>query len=503
MAARWPHDRRTGPGLPPARRAAGRPGHVGTARRPRHRADRGGLRVRGPRFARHPVHPRRRLRGADAGRRRAVDPAGPRPAGRGRPGRAGPAAYRRRVGAGHRRALPPGRAARPGADRARRSGTACTSSWPGCRPGASTSTGSAPAATSPRSGGPAPRRHRPRLSPLTMCFTSCAHYEHGYFTAYARLAEEEPDLVLHLGDYIYEYGRRLRRAARRHRPRARRPRDRHAGRLPQAARPVQDRPRPAGRARRRALAGRLRRPRGRERLGRRGPRAARGSARRLPAAASRRVPGLLGEHAAAPRAAPARARDMQLYRRVRWGATATSTCSTPASTATTRPVTATVDCPARTDPARSLPGPAQERWLAAGLRRSRRPLGRAGPAGVLLPARPAPRARRAASASDAWDGYPASRDRVVDALGRRRGVRNPVVLTGDVHAHWAADLRRRSDDPAVAGRRHRAGVLVDHLRRRRIGGRPAGLDAAGREPAPALPQQPAGLRPHPVHRGPS
>ncbi|MGH3906568.1 MAG: alkaline phosphatase D family protein [Pseudonocardiaceae bacterium] len=43
------------------------------------------------------------------------------------------------------------------------------------------------------------------MTPLTMCFTSCSQYEHGFFTAYRRLAEEEPDLVLHLGDYIYEY----------------------------------------------------------------------------------------------------------------------------------------------------------------------------------------------------------------------------------------------------------------------------------------------------------
>ena len=39
---------------------------------------------------------------------------------------------------------------------------------------------------------------------LAMAFASCAKYESGYFTAYARLAEDQPDLVLHLGDYIYE-----------------------------------------------------------------------------------------------------------------------------------------------------------------------------------------------------------------------------------------------------------------------------------------------------------
>ena len=107
------------------------------------------------------------------------------------------------------------------------------------------------------------------LVPLTMCFASCAHFEHGFFTAYARLAEEEPDLVLHLGDYLYEIGRRPRLAARRPGPAARRPRGGDPGRLPQATRAVPDRRRSAGRARRRAVAGGVRRPRGGEQLGRR------------------------------------------------------------------------------------------------------------------------------------------------------------------------------------------------------------------------------------------
>lgn len=42
------------------------------------------------------------------------------------------------------------------------------------------------------------------MEPLTMCFTSCSHFEQGFFTAYRRLAEDEPELVLHLGDYLYE-----------------------------------------------------------------------------------------------------------------------------------------------------------------------------------------------------------------------------------------------------------------------------------------------------------
>ena len=48
---------------------------------------------------------------------------------------------------------------------------------------------------------PHPATHGPAL---IMAFASCSQYEHGYFTAYRRLAEQHPDLVLHLGDYQYE-----------------------------------------------------------------------------------------------------------------------------------------------------------------------------------------------------------------------------------------------------------------------------------------------------------
>ncbi|GAB4469329.1 MAG: alkaline phosphatase D family protein [Armatimonadaceae bacterium] len=41
-------------------------------------------------------------------------------------------------------------------------------------------------------------------SQLNFAFASCQHYEAGYFTAYERMAQDELDLVFHLGDYIYE-----------------------------------------------------------------------------------------------------------------------------------------------------------------------------------------------------------------------------------------------------------------------------------------------------------
>ena len=41
---------------------------------------------------------------------------------------------------------------------------------------------------------------------LRFAVASCQHYETGHYTAYQHMAEEELDLVFHLGDYIYEYG---------------------------------------------------------------------------------------------------------------------------------------------------------------------------------------------------------------------------------------------------------------------------------------------------------
>ena len=43
------------------------------------------------------------------------------------------------------------------------------------------------------------------LNSLAFAFLSCADFQEGYFPAYRAIAEEELDVVFHLGDYIYEY----------------------------------------------------------------------------------------------------------------------------------------------------------------------------------------------------------------------------------------------------------------------------------------------------------
>ena len=41
--------------------------------------------------------------------------------------------------------------------------------------------------------------------PLRLAFASCQHFEYGFYCAYRDIAATRPDLVVHLGDYIYEY----------------------------------------------------------------------------------------------------------------------------------------------------------------------------------------------------------------------------------------------------------------------------------------------------------
>ncbi|GLY04917.1 alkaline phosphatase D family protein [Actinoplanes sp. NBRC 101535] len=278
--------------------------------------------------------------------------------------------------------------------------------------------------------------------PLAMAFVSCSQYEHGYFTAYRRLAEDEPDLILHLGDYQYEYAP-----------------DTYTV--------------PGGN------------PRDHE-----GPETVTLANYRQRHAQYKADPDLQAAHAVAPwavvfddhevdnnwagevpeqpdpdfrtrraaafqayyenmplrRTSIPRGIDMQLYRRLHWGRLATfHMLDTRQFRDDQGCGDGYRDCPAASDPARSITGPEQEKWLLDGFRRSTARwdvLGQqvffgqrdnnAGPQKVL--------------SMDSWDGYQGSRDRItrgwVDA-----GVRNPVVLTGDVHAHWADDLKLDYDDP--------------------------------------------------------
>lgn len=109
------------------------------------------------------------------------------------------------------------------------------------------------------------------------------------------------------------------------------------------------------------------------------------------------------------------------------------------------------ECAERLDPARTMLGAAQERWLEESLARSTAAWNVIVQQ-TLMASAGRPSARGPLYWTDGWDGYPAARERLLRAIETHR-VRNAVVLGGDVHANYVADLRvdpRRAQSPVVA-----------------------------------------------------
>ena len=107
------------------------------------------------------------------------------------------------------------------------------------------------------------------------------------------------------------------------------------------------------------------------------------------------------------------------------------------------------DCPALLDPARTLLGATQEAWLADGWDVTR-------PWNLLaqqtLMARHAwsdPAGGGGKYWTDGWDGYPAARNRLLGVVAERQ-LPGLVVLGGDVHCNYVADLKANYDDPTAA-----------------------------------------------------
>lgn len=150
--------------------------------------------------------------------------------------------------------------------------------------------------------------------------------------------------------------------------------------------------------------------------------------------------------------------EVRLYRRLRWGALATLhvldtrqyRTPHPCATATAHGGQVIEDCAAALASDATMLGGAQERWLAAGLASERARWSLVAQqtlfARLALPQGPGARY------SDIWDGYAATRDRTLAALAAP-AVRNAVVLGGDVHSFWLNDVRRdfaKPETPVVA-----------------------------------------------------
>ncbi|MFC6080551.1 alkaline phosphatase D family protein [Sphaerisporangium aureirubrum] len=281
------------------------------------------------------------------------------------------------------------------------------------------------------------------VSPFTFAAVSCAQYEHGFYTAYRRMAEQEPDVVVHLGDYIYEYSSGVYTAAqgnvRRH----------EGGKLQTLAdyrvRHAQYKTDPD------------------LQLAHQGSPwlvvfddhevennwAAGNPGTTAPAFDARKAAGFQAYYENMPlrRSAVAKGTRIKLNRRVEWGPLATFHMLDTRQFRDDQPCGDGMrsGCDERLGQERVLLGSAQREWLEQGLRDS--------DAGWNLIAQQIIVGQRdyhlgpgRELSVDAWDGYPAERDRLLGALSAS-GAANPVVLTGDAHVGSASDLLLDFDDP--------------------------------------------------------
>lgn len=101
------------------------------------------------------------------------------------------------------------------------------------------------------------------------------------------------------------------------------------------------------------------------------------------------------------------------------------------------------------DPNRTMLGATQEQWLLDGLSTSPTTWNVLAQQVFFSQLDLDPDDNRELYVMDQWDGYEASRNRIVNFLQDRQ-VRNPVVLTGDIHANNACEVKANFDDPDSA-----------------------------------------------------
>jgi alkaline phosphatase D len=290
----------------------------------------------------------------------------------------------------------------------------------------------------------APKRGKSPNS-LRFCLASCSNYEAGYFTAYKRIADDDPWFVVHVGDYIYEggpgtggvrqhsnaepmeiAGYRERHAQynsdpdllelRRLFPIVVTPDDHevennYANLISQVdTEPDQD---PKVFAKRRAAAYQA-----------------------------------YYEFMPLRDASHPQGSGMQLYRELPMGDLLNFVVADTRQYRTDQPYNdqGPASGPDMTTPAATLPGIAQEQWIVDRMSASKSTWNVLAQQVLMASHDLVPGAPKGYS-TDQWDAYRASRQRVLSGI-HSRGTPNPVVLTGDIHQHYASDLLLDFDDPS-------------------------------------------------------
>ena len=289
---------------------------------------------------------------------------------------------------------------------------------------------------------------------LRFGFVSCSNYEHGYFAAYRHLADENPELVCFLGDYIYEYADTRPNAdiVRRHnkdeeaetladyRNRYAQYRldpdlrhlhavttalmtwDDHEVQNDYANAASEDFEEPAVFLHRRAQAYQA-----------------------------------YYEHMPLRSSAHPEGASMRLYERYPYGDLVEFSVidgrQYRSREACYRPgfggghLESNESCPERLDEDRSMIGQAQERWLFDGLAKSRARWNVIAQDVLMAQLKGRDESGASVFSTDDWDGYPASRKRLIQHM-HESGVANPVVIGGDIHSYWTNDLKLDFDDPS-------------------------------------------------------
>ncbi|WP_199438957.1 alkaline phosphatase D family protein [Umezawaea beigongshangensis] len=280
---------------------------------------------------------------------------------------------------------------------------------------------------------------------LAFAFASCQDWASGYYPSYRHMAQEDLDLVLHLGDYVYEGAI---------------PAD---GGFRGVTTPDVLRTAPLD----------LERWRMQYALYKSDPELQLAHARfpwmvtwddhevRNDYAGTRQEDaGDIGELRAAayrawyehqpvrPPAGPGRAGGPRVYRRLEWGRLAQLDLLDGRQYRSVPPCGwGEADaCPAAYAPDVTMLGFEQEKWLYSGFAASSATWNVLG-SNVMLSRldHDGPDGQRLWH--DAWDGYPAARKRLTDAW-QRHGVRNPVVVTGDWHSTFVNDVHGDFDAPS-------------------------------------------------------
>lgn len=293
---------------------------------------------------------------------------------------------------------------------------------------------------------------------LRLAYASCQRWEHGHYAAWRHLVADAPDVVVFLGDYIYEYPSAM-EAVRSHgegwvisladyRRRYALHRSDAALRDAHAACPwfviwddheVQN-----------DYAG--------EHPGDAGPTVADFAARRA-AAYQAFYEHMPLRRSVLSRVAPGAGGPLRLYGQARLGRLGSLSLldtrqfrSRQACTRNGAFGSSTVDpsrCPSWLDPARTLLGAEQERWFAQAATAA----GREGWHVVAQTTLFGQRDYRSGAGqsfwNDGWDGYAPARRRFIDAL-QGHGKPNAVLLGGDVHENWVGHVKADYNDPASA-----------------------------------------------------